>query len=509
MSGSLGTAPTGSAFLTADGSQLGTALQELLLSDDIVPGYDPSYQLCKVIYLYHPLGEKIASAPVLLAQSQAREIVVGRAPGDSVAKAFNDTWNALGCSKHILNCRVLSRVYGLSAIALGELNKDPGKPLNFAKLGAAEIYFSVFDPLNTAGSAVMNQDPNAADFLKTVSVSVAGKPYARNRVVIIQNENPVYLSYTSSAFGFVGRSVYQRALFPLKSFVQSMITDDMVTRKAGLLIAKLKPPGSIIDNMMSAIAGVKRALLQQGRTNNVLSIAAPDEDIQSLNLQNIDGAHNAARKNILDNIAAAVPMPAQMLHEETYASGLAEGTEDAKAVARYIDREREAMDPLYKFMDQIVMYRAWTPEFYATLQNEFPEYKDKPFLTAFAEWKNSFEASWPSLLTEPDSEKIKVVDVKLKAVIAVLEVLLPEMDPINKATLIQWVCDSFNDRAFQLLFSNPLLLDVQELQSKYEEDKKQADMQAEAVLMQPGADPKAGEPADKEPAEPAPFKSTT
>jgi len=33
--------------------------------------------------------------------------------------------------------------------------------------------------------------------------------------------------YTQAAFGFVGRSVYQRPLYPLKSFVQTMITDDL------------------------------------------------------------------------------------------------------------------------------------------------------------------------------------------------------------------------------------------------------------------------------------------
>ena len=41
-------------------------------------------------------------------------------------------------------------------------------------------------------------------------------------------------------------------------------------------------------------------------------------------------------------------------------------------MARYIDRVRVQMQPLYDFFDKITMYRAWSPEFYKTIQNEFP-----------------------------------------------------------------------------------------------------------------------------------------
>ena len=116
------------------------------------------------------------------------------------------------------------------------------------------------------------------------------------------NEEPIYIHYTSSAFGFVGRSVYQRALFPLKSFIQSMITDDMVTRKAGVLIAKIKPAGSIIDKTMAAMTGLKRNILKDAETNNVISIGQ-DDSVEAINMQNTDTAMTVARKNLLENIA--------------------------------------------------------------------------------------------------------------------------------------------------------------------------------------------------------------
>jgi hypothetical protein len=87
--------------------------------------------------------------------------------------------------------------------------------------------------------------------------------------------------------------VYQRALFPLKSFIQSMITDDMVTKKAGVIIAILKSAGSIIDKAMMMFAAMKRAMVKQAVTENVISIEK-DEDIKAIDRTNVDGAQQPA-----------------------------------------------------------------------------------------------------------------------------------------------------------------------------------------------------------------------
>jgi len=79
------------------------------------------------------------------------------------------------------------------------------------------------------------------------------------------------------------------------------------------------------------------------------------------------------------------------------------------------------------------------------------------FAAAFYRWANSYTAKWPSLLKEPPSEQIKVDDVKLRAVIALMEVLMPNMDDENKIILIQWGCEQFNE--LKLLFQSPLILD--------------------------------------------------
>ena len=467
--------------ITINGSSLGNALSELLTFPEIQPGDPVSYQQCKNIWLYHPLGQKMVQSPIEMAQSQQREISIQKSPEERVKDQFQREWDEFGADEMILNTMATARAYGLASVALMCEEIPPDQPIDPFKLANLTLSVSTYDPLNTAGSIVLNQDPNSIDFMKVTAIAVSGKPYHRSRTVTMMNERPVYISYTSSAFGFVGRSVFQRSLFPLKSFIQTMVTDDLITKKAGVFVAMLSAAGAIIDQIMQVSAGLKRLFVQQSTNGNVISIGK-DEKIETLNMQNIDGAYGMARKNILENIAVSADMPAKLLNSETFAEGFGEGTEDAKHVARYIDRVRRQMRPLYTFFDRIVQHRAWNEDFFKTIQEEFPEYRGRKYKEVFYEWQNSFTALWPSLLTEPDSEKVKTDDVRLKAIIAAVEVFGPMIDPENKATLIGWAQDAINQN--KMLFQSPLELDIQAI-ADYE--------------------PPVPEAAPGEPSEPKPF----
>jgi hypothetical protein len=319
--------------------------------------------------------------------------------------------------------------------------------------------------------------------MKWSTIAISGKPYHRSRCAVMMNERPVYIAYTTSAFGFVGRSVFQRALFPLKSFIQSMVTDDLVTRKAGVFIMTLKSAGAVVDQVMQSMAFLKRFFVKAAVNGNVISIG-PDEKVETLNMQNIDGAFGMARKDILENIATGVDMPAIILKQETFAEGFGEGTEDAKMVAGFISAFRRHMEPAYTFMDRITKYRAWNEAFYERIQREFPEqYGSMRLKDAFKKWDDSFKAEWPSFITEPESEKVKTDDVKLKAIIAVVEVFGPLLDPENLATCIGWAQDNANTN--KMMFQSPLALDL-DILAKY---------------VKP-------EPAAEEPKEPKPFAAT-
>ena len=445
------------------GTQISSSLMQILQAGDIVPGSDPSYATCKTIYLYHPLGAKIAEGPVSIAQSQERQISIPDSPEKDLIDAFTREWRTIGkigADTLIHNTMKTARIYGISALVLGAEGDKSSEPLDIGDLAGKEIFFNVLDPLNTAGSLVLNQDPNAPDFQKPRELRVSGQPYHPSRACVIMNEQPVYIAFTSASFGFVGRSSYQRAFYPLKSYIQTMITDDVVTTKAALLVAKLKSPSSITDARTHYFWQFKRDAIKAAQTGNVLSIGT-DEDLQSVDLKNLREAAEFARNNILKNIATGADMPAVMLDQETFARGMAEGTEDAKVVSQFIDRLRLQMQPIYAYMDEIVMHRAWSPEFYKSIQSKFPEYKDTSYEDAFYSWKNSFTATWPNLLVEPDSKLIERDAKILESAIGIYEVLVPKLDQPNVARAAAWLADVVNSR--KQLVASPLDLDYDTL----------------------------------------------
>jgi hypothetical protein len=222
----------------------------------------------------------------------------------------------------------------------------------------------------------------------------------------------------------------------------------------------LKSPGSVIDQRARNWFGFKRQAIKGAKTGNVVSIGT-DEAIESVDLKNLRDAAEFSRNNCIKNIATAAKMPASMLYQETLTEGFGEGSEDAKIIARFIDRMRIEMQPDYRFMDEIVMRRAWSPEFYKIIQRKYAEYQRVPYETSFYEWKNAFTATWPNLLVEPESELVKVDDIVMKSAIALYEVASPQLDPDNKATATIWLAEIANER--KKLFSKPLELDEHKL----------------------------------------------
>jgi hypothetical protein len=164
-------------------------------------------------------------------------------------------------------------------------------------------------------------------------------------------------------------------------------------------------------------------------------------------------------------------------------------------VAHYIHRIRLWLSKAYAFLDRICMHKAWNKDFYKTVQERFPEYEGVSYKKAFYQWKNSYRAEWPSLLIEPESERSKGEDVKLKAMIASLEVLLPVADPQNAKAILQWFQDNINE--MKLLFTNPLVLDFESLEQFIEERQQQQAEQQEAGIAETQAnaeEPKAPPP---------------
>ena len=447
------------AEISISSTNLPSQLMQLLSADAIEPGTPAGYELCKIIFEYHPLASKIIEKPIVLALSKPRIITVDMQPKEMLIKAFMEEWNSLDCTNVIRDVTFLKRTYGVSAVVFGAEGIPTDKPIDPWTLPDLNIYINKLDPLNLAGSVVTNQNPNAPDFQQPKPyVTAAGQPYHPSRSCVVFNNTPIYLAYQSSGFGYTGRSVFQRALYPLKSFVQSMITDDMVTTKAGLLIIKQKAAGSIVNRAMQIASGIKRSYLQQGTTGNVLTIDV-DEDIESIDLNNTDTAMTTARDNIIANIAAATDTPALLLKDEAFTNAFAEGTEDSKAIAQYVTGIRNDMRSLFEFFDKIVMHRAWNKEFFAAVQNKYPDiYANMTYEDAFYQWKDAFRPSWENLIEETPSEKVKIEKVKLEGMTEMLRTLLPVVNPENRALAIQWAQDNLAEMPD--MFKSSMQLDI-------------------------------------------------
>jgi hypothetical protein len=448
--------------ISVNETALGNTLTKVLQAQDIEPGSQAGYELCKALWVGHPLAGKIVEKPIRLALSKNRVITVDIQPKEMLTEAFEREWEALNATNHIRDVMFLNRVYGAAGIIYGAKDIPTDTPIDPWKLPELNLYFNQLDPLNMAGSIVTNQNPNAPDFQKPLPyTTAAGQPYHPSRAVVVFNGTPIYLAFQSSGFGYTGRSVFQRALYPLKSFIQSMVTDDLVTFKAGLLIAKQKPAGSIVNRAMQIAAGIKREQLQQGVTGNVLSIDI-DEEIAAIDLTNTATAMTTARDNIIANIAAASDVPAMLLKDEAFTNGFGEGTEDAKAIVQYIDGIRHDMQTLFAFFDKIVMHRAWNKDLFEAIKNEYPDvYKDYTYEQAFYEWQKHFRAEWPTLMEEPESEKIKVEETKLRGLTEIARTMLPVIDQGNRARVIEWMTDNLNEMPD--LFKSSLLLDYDQI----------------------------------------------
>lgn len=442
------------------------ALLNLLDSADIEPGAMAGYEICKMIYLFHPLGGKMVDRPIKMAMNTPRLATIENtyALQNELREAFEKEWKELKASAHIANGARVSRIYGVGSIAMlvDGGAEDSASALDLLTLYKKTVSFNVIDPLSTAGSILMTQDPNSPDFQAIHGITVSGKAYHKSRCVVLQNEDPIYLAFNPAGFGYSGRSVYQRALYPLKSFIQTMRTDDMVAVKAGLLVTKVEQASSIVNKAMKRLAGIKNSMLKRGRTGEVLQIGK-DDTIESIDLQNLDKPLSTARQNILENVAASADMPAIILNSETFAKGFGEGSEDAKAVASYIDDVREWLETAYDFFIKICQYRAWNPDFFETLKNKYGDELVGEYSQNFTGWVNNFKFEWDESLKQPESEKVKVAKTKFEAIESTFTILAEKIkgDPENLAALIEWVVENVNDS--EDLFPQRLNLDYDSL----------------------------------------------
>lgn len=442
-------------------TNISSELTRILDGDDIQPGTDVGYEMCKLLWQFHPLGGKLVEKPINMALCKPRQYNIDTDPDERVAKRFIEVWERMGVNEKIKNFFFISRCYGAAAIGVGTKNTPCGSPLPGFGLQEDEVYINVWDPLNAAGSMVTDQNPNSPFYqAPKKTLKIAGKDWHPSRTLKIFHGTPIYLEFQNSTFGFTGRSVFQRVLFPMKSFIGTMQADDLVSQKAGVIVAKVKQNGSTLSNIAAMATKFKREVVKLARNSGVISVGE-NEDIESLNLQNIDKALNAARDNIISNIATGSDVPAILLKEEAFSKGFSEGSEDSKAISQYIDGVRQQIEPVMDYFEKLVQCIAWNEEFFNSLKNDFPDIIADDYKTTFYMWRREFTAKWQELVEESPDKRRESDSKVVQQAVAVYAALAPTLDPVNRATLADWVAGVANGT--QTYGDLPLIIDTEAL----------------------------------------------
>lgn len=442
-------------------NNLSSELMRILECDQIEPGADVGYQICKLLWQFHPLGGKLVEKPITMAMCKPRSYEVETDPDERVVNAFEEVWKRMCIDEKIRNFFFLSRCYGAAAIGVGTEGSTSDSALPDFGLKEADVFINVWDPLNTAGSIVTSQDPNSPEFQQAKkTLAVQGQQWHSSRTQKVFHGTPIYLEYQASTFGFTGRSVFQRVLYPMKSYIQTMIANNLVSKKAGVLVAKTKQNGSVMNGIVAAATRRKREDVKLSENEGVLSIGVEDS-IESLNLQNIDKALDTSRNNIISDIAAGSDVPAHLIKDEAFANGFGEGKEDSKSVSQYIDGVRQGIEPVMFFFERIIQYIAWNEDFYIALKSEYPDIITDDYKTTFYLWRREFKASWVEL-DEDSPDKQRESDSKMvKEASGIYAILAPNLDPENRATTAEWLASVINST--DSYGDTPLMLDVEAL----------------------------------------------
>ncbi|CAI3957934.1 DUF1073 domain [Commensalibacter communis] len=412
-----------------------------------------SYELCKILYVYHPLGKRLIEIPVNLSLNKKRIIKLQNDYSAELIDQFEKKWQELKITQNIKRLAITSRLYGIGALFLKIKGiKDTELLDKNQKLENYEIHPVVYDAMNIAGTASNNHNIDSIDFLQLSEIVRGGEALAKDRSCILSNGDPIYIEYIESAYGYGGRSIFQNCFDLMYSYLSIIHADNAVAKKVATLIIKLNQVGSA-NRVQEGASAQKRQMLATAGNGDVVSMAV-GEEAETLSMMNVDQALDTARRHIIEDIANAVDLPVILLNGQKFSGGFGEGTEDAKNIAQHVDAIREWLEPVFNFCDDFVMDLAWNFDFIDALNNEnsqfydktlLPEEKQKKYNIFIQELKATFSYEFPSFLTETQSQIIESDNKKLMSIMEVFKNTYPLVDVDTKVKLICWVLDSVNE----------------------------------------------------------------
>jgi len=360
---------------------------------------------CEHIYTYWAMGKRIIHSLIRFAFSAQREITISDAPTEAV-DAFKKAAIKYEQDEIIQRAAAYCRLYGMAGMFAAVDNdkiKD-GDNLAVQEVWTGKFAFTALNPLNLSGT-YFNQDANTVKFMRPEKIYVAGNPVGSKRAVVIQTGEPLYLRFSDTSFTFSGVSVFQNMVRLIKAWQWAIISLERMAIKAGSIVHKEGRGGK--SSGIGATAALKSAeLLKQLRSGGVATIGQ-DGDVTFFPLTGVAEV-DAITNNLNREIMFALDdTPAPVLLGKDISNGLAEGTEEMKAVVIAVENFRKGvLTPLYKFTDPYIMALAWTDNVVKKIKGKYPKLYAKLSPTEIRQlWEKSFTYEYGNLFPVPEKDE--------------------------------------------------------------------------------------------------------
>ena len=378
-----------------------------------------TYWECKEIFRNHALGKRLALALPTFSLSSERKIVVKDTPPE-VVELYQQALNKLNIIDNVKRFLGLTRAYGMCALYIACEDKAPNEALTFDDIWNRKISLNVLDPLNIAGVFV-NQDPTSVKFQKVETIMINGAVTNPKRCLVLQNDYPLYLMFSSSNFSFGGASIYQNMQNLLEGWETCIKALNRMCVKAGSIILK---SGSSAHASGVNISAMQRNLqIINSLQNDGIANIDTESSTEFFSLTGVVELDKILQ-NFNNSIALALsdtPMP--ILLNAKLSNGLNDGTEDMKTIIMAVESYRTTyLQKVFNFLDPLIMAYAWNEnELIKLKRNYYQKFKHMGLREMFSFFRNGFSYEWGSLYPITEKEKLETDNMKMNLLMGARE----------------------------------------------------------------------------------------
>lgn len=341
------------------------------INDELLGAYkNLSYEECRQIYRFWPLGKRVAAALPNFAMSAGRNFLIKNAPPE-IAEEIKKTAEQIDLEGTVNKASIYARIYGLSFIFVSTQDNNPDKPLTYKDIQQG-FNFNVLDPLAMGGNISIDINPLSYNFNKPLGFTIKGHKVNSKRVLACYNDIPLYYQWNKSSFSWSGPSIYQNMTLLIRSWNRAIIAIQRMSTKAASIIVKSKDIAYQTGVNLQAIN--KNLSLIRDMENDGITDIKVGEEVEFFNLTGISEIDT-----IIDKIHSGLMMalndtPSSILLDRHLAQSMSDGDNDMKAIIIAVDKFRKGiLTPIYEFVDKFLLYKTFSPALIKQMKNKYPD----------------------------------------------------------------------------------------------------------------------------------------